>query len=618
VRRPPATAAIELAAVFRHLPTPYLVMTPDLVIVEANEAYLDTVGRSREELVGTPVFEAFPPTPDALGDDGVPRVQVSFERARDTGRADRMPLQKYDIPDPVNGGLVERFWSLTSVPILDDEGRTVLIVQRAEDVTEYVHQHSDPADGVPLGRPGRLDESLRIEGGSLQQRYDALEADLVARAHELAAAIDSRELAARRLAGLAELALRLGGAEQVADVARILDRQQLAVVGAAAAAVVVPGSDGGWDVPLSTDLAEVTGATHRHIPPTSSMPAPWVARTGQRLLLLTAEEGRAWNEGMADVHETTGMIAWAFLPLRARASVLGCLAIGWVDTPDLSADEVELLEGFAAQLAQTLDRIRATEAEASANREVRRLSETLQRSLLRKPALPPTLDVAVRYVPAAEHAHVGGDWYDAFVTTSGTTMVAIGDVTGHDGTAAATMAQIRSLLRGLAYDGDDTPAVLLTRLDRALHGLQLDTLATAVLAQVEDVPDPTSPTGRRCRLRWSNAGHLAPLLRSGDGTVTTLDGDPDLLLGLDPTTGRRDHAVDLDAGCTLVLHTDGLIERRTAGLQQGMDLVRGALAGHGDADPETLCDKLLASVAPHRNEDDIALLVLRLTDASDC
>jgi PAS domain S-box-containing protein len=596
----PAPDTAELAAVFRHLPTPYLVMTPDLVIVEANDAYLGTVGRTREELVGTPVFTAFPPTEDALDEHGVPRVQASFEQARDTGRPDRMPLQKYDIPDARNGGLVERYWSLTSVPVVDDQGRTVLIVQRAEDVTDYVRlNHAE----VGLQRCDR----------EWQERVEAMEADLVARARELSVAMEARELAARRLAGLADLALELSATESVADLAGILTRTRVNVLGASAAGVVVPLPDGGWELALGTDLVESLPDRYRSMPVDSGLPAPWVARTGERLLLLRREDGERFHDAMAEVHDATGMPAWAFLPLRARGRTLGCLVVAWEqEQDDMGADHVELLEGFAAQLAQTLDRFRAHAAEGAATREVRRLSETLQRSLLQQPETPAALDVAVRYVPAAEHAHVGGDWYDAFVTTSGTTLVAIGDVAGHDGAAAAAMAQIRSLLRGLAYDDDDSPAHLLTRLDRALQGLQLDTLATAVLARVEEVVDPQVSDGRRYQLRWSNAGHLPPLLRRCDGTVTTLHGEQDLLLGLDPGAPRRDHVVALDPGTTLVLHTDGLIERRTASLQDGIERVSRMLATRGGGDPESVCEALLADLALDRNEDDIALLVLRL------
>ncbi|WP_380166459.1 SpoIIE family protein phosphatase [Jannaschia sp. R86511] len=604
----PSTApdAQQIAAVFRALPTPYLVMTPDLVIVDANEAYLATVGRRREEILGVPVFEAFPPTPDALDEHGVPRVQVSFERARDTGLPDAMPLQKYDIPDTASGGLSERWWSLTSVPVLGPDGRTGFVVQRAEDVTEWVRQNRrDPA--APPGTDPSTDQDDRA--ADWQRRAEDLESDLFARAQDLTAALEAKERAARRLTGLAELSLRLSTAETVADLADVITRERLTVLGADGAATVLPTADGSWWVPLSTAPAGRPDLDPDWLAADSTLPAATVARTGRRRVMLTRAAALASHPAMADVVERTGMQAWAFLPLRSAGELLGCLVVCWREEQAPEADHLELLDGFAAQLSQTFDRIRAQEAEAAAAREVHRLSETVQRSLLQNPPVPEQVQVAVRYVPAAEHVRVGGDWYDAFMTTSGTTLLAIGDVTGHDGTAAATMAQIRSLLRGMAYDSDDSPALLLARLDRALEGLRLDTLATAVLARLEHV---VHEDGRRWQVRWSNAGHLAPVLRHADGSVELLEDKHDLLLGLDPLTPRREQVVVVEPGATLVLHTDGLIERRTVGLQDGIDRVCATLARHGHRDAEAVCDELLDQVAPAVNEDDIALLVLQV------
>lgn len=99
------------------MPTAYLVMTADLTIVDANDAYLALLGRSRDELIGRPVFEVFPPTADALDEsDGNP-LQVLFERARDTCQVDVVPLYKYDFADPQTGAVSERYCSLISAPV---------------------------------------------------------------------------------------------------------------------------------------------------------------------------------------------------------------------------------------------------------------------------------------------------------------------------------------------------------------------------------------------------------------------------------------------------------------------------------------------------------------------
>jgi PAS domain S-box-containing protein len=99
---------LDYEALFAAMPTAYLVITPELVIVEANAAYLSLTGHRREDLVGRPVFEVFPPAPDALDEHGRNPLEESFKRARDTGRPDVMPLTKYDVQDPVTGRMLER------------------------------------------------------------------------------------------------------------------------------------------------------------------------------------------------------------------------------------------------------------------------------------------------------------------------------------------------------------------------------------------------------------------------------------------------------------------------------------------------------------------------------
>ncbi len=169
-----------------------------------------------------------------------------------------------------------------------------------------------------------------------------------------------------------------------------------------------------------------------------------------------------------------------------------------------------------------------------------RAAETLQRSLLSEPPGLAAADVAVRYVPAAREAQVGGDWYDVFPQPDGSTMLVIGDVVGHDTAAAACMAQLRGLLRGIAFDSAAGPAGALTRLDSAIAGLQLGALATVLVGRLE-------PVDGGMRLRWSSAGHLPPLVVTPDGERHVLTGArPGLLLGVDPTVVRTEQEVVLE------------------------------------------------------------------------
>jgi sigma-B regulation protein RsbU (phosphoserine phosphatase) len=245
-------------------------------------------------------------------------------------------------------------------------------------------------------------------------------------------------------------------------------------------------------------------------------------------------------------------------------------------------------------------------AEAAEGRSAVRMAATLQRALLTDPPTVRGLAIAVRYLPAVEHAQVGGDWYDAFPGPDGTTMLVIGDVAGHDVAAAATMAQARGVLRGIAQTVPSSPAAVLCSLDVALERLAVPTVLTATVATVR--PDPA---GGPARLRWSNAGHPAPVLLCADGEVQVLTRRPELLLGTGVTTRRADHEVDLQPGDTLLLYTDGLVERRGVPLDQGTAWLVQALARLAGRPLEQLCDSLLEGMAG-RVPDDIAVLAVRV------
>ena len=399
---------MDHAALFAAIPTPYLVMTPDLVIAEANEAYLLVVGRSRDELIGRPVFAAFPPQPDALDESGVSRVQRSFERARDTGLPDTMPLQKYDIVDPATGQLAERFWSLISVPVLDDEGRTVLLLQRAEDVTDYVKER----DRV---------RSAHEQGEQWQRRIEEVEADLFARSQELRAAVAARDAASRRLASLAEVALQLSSAQTVDELTGVIADRGLSALGADGGAVAVRADDGFVRLAITASLGAGTQQDYAELPLDGPLPASVTAATGRRVVLPDGDACRAWGPDMQGVVDATGCQAWACLPLEVDGRLLGSLSVGWAEPHDFPPAELEVLDALAAQCSQGLERIQVRQAERRSANAVRRMSETLQRSLLTDPPQPDHLQIAVRYRPAAQEAQVGGDWYDAFLTADGAT-----------------------------------------------------------------------------------------------------------------------------------------------------------------------------------------------------
>jgi serine phosphatase RsbU (regulator of sigma subunit) len=152
---------------------------------------------------------------------------------------------------------------------------------------------------------------------------------------------------------------------------------------------------------------------------------------------------------------------------------------------------------------------------------------------------------------------------------------------------------------------------VLQELDRAVQGLALDTMATAVVARLEQ--DEELLRAGRTRLRWSNAGHPPPVVLGEDGSVTVLDGAPaDLLLGVEPGTGRADRVVELTRGSTVLLYTDGLVERRDRDIDAGTAQLVQVLAECAGLPLAQLCDRVLSRLFLPDAEDDVAVLAVRL------
>ncbi|PPK66824.1 ATP-binding protein [Actinokineospora auranticolor] len=161
---------MDFALLFAATPSPYLVLGPDLVIVEVNPAYLAATATKREELLGKHLFTAFPDNPELVGADGVRNLRRSLETVLATGLPDTMPLQRYDIPVGPGGEFVERHWSPVNTPLIGADGAIAYILHRVEDVTELV-----------VGRTG--DEHLRAS-------LERMRVDLFVRSRELKAAND--------------------------------------------------------------------------------------------------------------------------------------------------------------------------------------------------------------------------------------------------------------------------------------------------------------------------------------------------------------------------------------------------------------------------------------------
>ncbi len=288
------------------------------------------------------------------------------------------------------------------------------------------------------------------------------------------------------------------------------------------------------------------------------------------------------------------------VPLLDRGRVIGSIQIGTLTRRDFDAETVGLMRLAADRAGLAIGRTRLYERE-------RRIAQELQRSLLPK-RLPDVAGVALgaRYEPGENGTAVGGDWYDAIALPSGRVALAIGDVVGRGIEAASTMGQMRSALRAILMQADDTGRMA-DRLNRFTLSLGSDEamMTTVVLAILE----PGTGT-----LRFTNAGHPPPLLVGADGSAAYLDERPAPPMGVLATPRYKQHTARLEPGATLVLYTDGLVEEPTEVLDVGLERLRDAARATGP-DVEATCELLLDTVTRDAaRSDDVTLLVVRLQE----
>jgi hypothetical protein len=298
-----------------------------------------------------------------------------------------------------------------------------------------------------------------------------------------------------------------------------------------------------------------------------------------------------------------GRVAWVRMPGSLPVQQRPLLVVQLSDHLFFSDAYRNFIQLIADALGNAWSTAVSRSEERSRVQVVYKLAEALQRSLLTDPPAIDRLDIAVRYVAASQEAQIGGDWYDAFIDAHGNTSLVIGDVAGHDQRAAADMGQVRSMVRGISHAVKGGPASVLTYVDNALQDFTNDTLATSVVAMVDVSKDVLE-------LRWSNAGHPVPVIVNPDGTAELLEKTPDLMLGINPTISRENHTHALEAGCTLLLFTDGLVERRGEALDAGLQRLVDAAVRHHRLPLEEFCDAVLRDAGADA-EDDIALLAVR-------
>ncbi|MDR7279765.1 CheY-like chemotaxis protein [Catenuloplanes atrovinosus] len=339
--------------------------------------------------------------------------------------------------------------------------------------------------------------------------------------------------------------------------------------------------------------AVVTGTTDGELwaatcedPEQTPMLRPWSPATGQEIAVGTSfriDPPETWSLMAWPEGDPVGVAVTRIRPDRPAVHVAVPAAANIPGAPVLR------------QLAQAI--AAAVEAQRSYDEE-HRIAITLQRSLLPR-RLPEVtgLDIARRYEPASAHTEIGGDFYEVTMI-DGRLLAAIGDVAGHSLHAATVMAELRHALRAYAVEGHQ-PGTVLTRINDLMLTLLSGEVATVCLLLI----DPASG-----HVRMANAGHLPPLL--------IVDGRPEYIEDRGPLLGTRANRPDdtefvVPPGATLVLYTDGLIERRDATIDDGLRALAASAAGGVDDHLDDFCDRLLSELAGQEMSDDIAVVALR-------
>jgi PAS domain S-box-containing protein len=323
-----------------------------------------------------------------------------------------------------------------------------------------------------------------------------------------------------------------------------------------------------------------------------------VAESRQPALTHNPDDEDVRRLGLRDL-DVNSMIG---VPLLAEGQVTGVLVVCAAPPRRFVADDVTLLRLAADRVALAIDHALVYEREHA-------LAVTLQRSLLpdRIPQAPGLL-VAARYKPAAAEEGVGGDWYDVLPVPGGGVGLVMGDVAGKGLAAASMVGRLRSALRAYALEGH-APARVLEQLNRLIW-TEADESQMATLLYV--VVDPSEG-----EVRWVNAGHLPPLLVGDNGSPSFLEGGSSVPLGVLPFPDFEEVSARMKPGASVVLYTDGLVERPGKHIDAGMNTLAGAVAD-APSDPEQLCDYLLHEMVPREGApDDVALLTLRSIPMQD-
>ncbi|WP_406176705.1 SpoIIE family protein phosphatase [Streptomyces sp. NBC_00996] len=282
----------------------------------------------------------------------------------------------------------------------------------------------------------------------------------------------------------------------------------------------------------------------------------------------------------------------AVLPLPAGGRMAGACLIGWDSPHDFGPDERALLTAAAGLAGQALMRAHAFDAEHE-------LIGMLQRTLLprRLPQLPGAVAVA-RYLPTTAGLEVGGDWYDVIPLPDNHVALVIGDVQGHNASAATLMGQMRTALRAYAIEGHP-PDVVVSHANRLLMDLETDLFATCCYVDV-DMEEGSA--------WYVRAGHLPPVLRHPDGRTEVPESEGGPPLGVVTQADFPMTPLRLQPGTIVALTTDGLVESVEVDIEDGLNRLASELSRSDPAHLGLVADALLAGA---NRSDDVALLLMR-------
>jgi PAS domain S-box-containing protein len=313
-------------------------------------------------------------------------------------------------------------------------------------------------------------------------------------------------------------------------------------------------------------------------------------------------EERWWSPMSTPILGPDGAVKWILVRVEDVTPFIKALASGdW--PPTGTSIEREALEAELYARARELHSLNQELRQAHTREHA--VTVALQKTMLMTPDIEHHDDVAVRYLPADDSLTVSGDWYDLIDLPGGRVALTIGDVVGHGLEAAAVMGMMRSVLNA-AVRSLERPAHALEVLGLYARSMEGALNTTAINAMV----DPDSRL-----ITYSNAGHPPLVLMHADGECELLNQVVDPPLGARPQhvpASQAGHSYI--SGDTLVLYTDGLIERRGEDIDAGLDRLIAALGRHSSDNPELMADALMSDLDVDKGSarDDIALIIIRL------